>query len=59
MAELTQQVSLTTPLMAWLTLRLVFVFPPRAINKRGPMIWNVNLLAFAGVGSSKFDGDIQ
>ncbi|KAF9462531.1 nitric oxide synthase [Collybia nuda] len=26
----------------------VFVFPPRATNKRGPMIWNDQLLSFAG-----------
>ncbi|KAK8848432.1 nitric oxide synthase [Apiospora arundinis] len=26
----------------------VFVFPPRRPNERGPMVWNSNLLAFAG-----------
>ncbi|TDZ20733.1 Nitric oxide synthase, inducible [Colletotrichum orbiculare MAFF 240422] len=26
----------------------VFVFPPRDINSRGPMIWNSQLLSFAG-----------
>jgi hypothetical protein len=28
---------------------VVFVFPPRGPNERGPMIWNSNLLSFAGV----------
>lgn len=27
---------------------IVFVFPPRKINSRGPMIWNHQLLEFAG-----------
>ena len=28
----------------------VFVFPPRETDKAGPMIWNSQLLSFAGVG---------
>ncbi|KAJ3955346.1 hypothetical protein N0V92_008117 [Colletotrichum tropicale] len=30
----------------------VFVFPPRDINSRGPMIWNSQLLSFAGYQQS-------
>ncbi|KAK2016650.1 nitric oxide synthase [Colletotrichum eremochloae] len=30
----------------------VFVFPPRDINSRGPMIWNSQLLSFAGYEQS-------
>ena len=32
-------------------LALVFVFPPRTVNSRGPMIWNHQVLAFAGVSA--------
>jgi nitric oxide synthase oxygenase domain/subunit len=34
---------------AHLTIALVFVFPPRTANNRGPMIWNDQILTFAGV----------
>ncbi|KAF6843116.1 nitric oxide synthase [Colletotrichum musicola] len=30
----------------------VFVFPPRDVNSRGPMIWNSQLLSFAGYRQS-------
>lgn len=30
---------------------VVFVFPPRTPGQSGPMIWNHQLLAFAGVSS--------
>jgi nitric oxide synthase oxygenase domain/subunit len=32
-----------------LIITLAFVFPPRTPNNRGPMIWNDQLLTFAGV----------
>ena len=35
---------------------IVFVFPPRNINSRGPMIWNHQLLEFAGYETE--DGSI-
>ncbi|KAH8898596.1 nitric oxide synthase [Thozetella sp. PMI_491] len=34
----------------------VFVFPPRNVNERGPMIWNGQLLSFAGYKEA--DGSI-
>ncbi|MCJ1257547.1 hypothetical protein MMC24_005373 [Lignoscripta atroalba] len=34
----------------------VFVFPPRTVNSRGPMIWNHQVLAFAGYEAK--DGSI-
>ncbi|KAK8047279.1 nitric oxide synthase [Apiospora saccharicola] len=39
----------------------VFVFPPRGPNERGPMIWNSNLLSFAGYeeGGGRILGDPQ
>ncbi|KAK8065357.1 hypothetical protein PG997_012104 [Apiospora hydei] len=39
----------------------VFVFPPRGPNERGPMIWNSNLLSFAGYdeGDGRILGDPQ
>jgi nitric oxide synthase oxygenase domain/subunit/sulfite reductase alpha subunit-like flavoprotein len=35
---------------------IVFVFPPRKVNSRGPMIWNHQLLEFAGYETE--DGSI-
>ncbi|KAK6833932.1 hypothetical protein PG987_008626 [Apiospora arundinis] len=39
----------------------VFVFPPRGPNERGPMVWNNNLLSFAGYdeGDGRILGDPQ
>ncbi|KAK8111875.1 nitric-oxide synthase [Apiospora kogelbergensis] len=39
----------------------VFVFPPRGPNERGPMVWNSNLLSFAGYdqGDGRILGDPQ
>ncbi|OLN88306.1 Nitric oxide synthase, inducible [Colletotrichum chlorophyti] len=40
------------PTASLTVLSVVFVFPPRDINGRGPMIWNSQLLAFAGYQQS-------
>lgn len=52
MATYCQRVSLALPNLVFSIANshyLAFVFPPRTPNNRGPMIWNDQLLTFAGV----------